>query len=218
MPSFARPRWLVLALAAAAVAAPLTPWAQEEGQPSPAPGTAAPEATEAAKPEPNPVVLVKTAMGDIKIRLNRDKAPLSVANFLAYVDDKFYDGTIFHRVVDSRLIQGGAYNPDFTKRQTKPPIKNEAENGLSNQRGTIAMARTNILDSATSQFFINVVDNPYYDHRSPREFGYAVFGEVIEGMDVVDKIAAVKTGPRGPLPADCPLQPISIISVRRVEG
>ena len=218
MPAFARPRWLALALAAAALAAPHIPLAQEEGQPSPAAGIAAPAPAEPAKPEPNPVVLVKTAMGDIKIRLLRDKAPLTVANFLAYVDDRFYDGTIFDRVVDSRLIQGGAYNPDFTKKQTKPPIKNEAENGLSNKRGTIAMARTNIVDSATSQFFINVVDNPYYDHRSPREFGYAVFGQVIEGMDVVDKIAAVKTGPRGPLPADCPLQPIGVVSVRRAEG
>jgi peptidyl-prolyl cis-trans isomerase B (cyclophilin B) len=169
---------------------------------------------------PNPVVLVKTSMGDVKIRLLQDKAPVSVANFLSYVDDKFYDGTIFHRVIDSFMVQGGGFDSSLAKKETRAPIKNEATNGISNKRGTVAMARTNIVDSATSQFFINVADNTFLDHKNgtPRDFGYAVFGEVIAGMEVVDRIKAVKTGAKGPFSSDCPLETVTIQSVRRVEG
>lgn len=195
--------------------------AQEEGEPDA--GTAVPQekaapAKEKAPPEGNPVVLMKTSMGDIKVRLFRDKAPLSVANFLSYVDDKFYDDTIFHRVMKDFMIQGGGFASDLAKKETRPAIKNEADNGLSNLRGTIAMARTNIVDSATSQFFINVKveGNKFLDHNT-RDFGYAVFGEVIGGMDVVDKIQEVKTGARGPFTADCPVTPVIIESIRLVE-
>lgn len=147
----------------------------------------------------NPIVVLETSMGTIKVELNAEKAPITVKNFLAYVDDKFYDNTIFHRVMgkeNSRrdfMIQGGGFDTDRKEKETKPPIKNEAGNGLSNVRGTIAMARTDDPDSASAQFFINVVDNTGLD-RSAGNPGYAVFGKVIEGLDVVDKIKAVKTG------------------------
>jgi cyclophilin family peptidyl-prolyl cis-trans isomerase len=145
----------------------------------------------------NPVVVMETSMGTIKIELNQDKAPISTKNFLSYVDDKFYDNTIFHRVMGKEntdnnkdfMIQGGGYTPDKKLKATKPPIKNESGNGLSNTRGTIAMARTQDANSATSQFYINVGDNTFLDRG-----GYAVFGKVIDGMDVVDKIKAVTTG------------------------
>jgi cyclophilin family peptidyl-prolyl cis-trans isomerase len=145
----------------------------------------------------NPVVVMETSKGTIKIELYPDKAPATVKNFLAYVDDKFYDGTIFHRVMgkensrDDFMIQGGGFTKEHTEKKTKEPIKNEA--GLSNKRGTVAMARTNDPDSATAQFFISVKDNDFLD-KNDRGAGYAVFGKVIEGMDVVDKIKAVKTG------------------------
>jgi cyclophilin family peptidyl-prolyl cis-trans isomerase len=147
----------------------------------------------------NPVVVMETSMGTIKIELYPDKAPTTVKNFLGYVDDKFYDDTIFHRVMgkenskDDFMIQGGGFTKDRTEKKTKDPIKNEAGNGLSNKRGTIAMARTDDPDSATAQFFINVKDNDFLD-KNDRSAGYAVFGKVIEGMDIVDKIKAVKTG------------------------
>jgi cyclophilin family peptidyl-prolyl cis-trans isomerase len=147
----------------------------------------------------NPVVLIKTSEGDIKVELYRDKAPATVANFLEYVKNKAYDGTIFHRVIDNFMIQGGGFTPSMHQINTLPPIKNEASNGLKNKKGTIAMARTNEIDSATSQFFINLKDNDFLNHRgnSPHEFGYAVFGRVVEGMDVVEKIGHAKTVSKG---------------------
>jgi cyclophilin family peptidyl-prolyl cis-trans isomerase len=140
-----------------------------------------------------PVVVMETSLGTIKIELNPEKAPITVANFLKYVEDKHYDGTVFHRVIPDFMIQGGGFEPGMKEKETRKPIKNESGNGLSNTRGSIAMARTNQLDSATSQFFIDTVDNTRLDDAK-----YCVFGKVIEGMDVVDKIRAVKTGTRGP--------------------
>src|SRR5579885_3001441 len=161
----------------------------------------------------NPVVVLETSMGTIKIQLDDGHAPNTVKNFLSYVDDKFYDGTIFHRVIEDFMIQGGGFEPGLKQKKTKAPIKNEAPNGLSNQRGTIAMARTSDLDSATAQFFINVVDNrDLDDRRSP----YCVFGKVVEGMDVVDKIKAVSTGRRGPH-ENVPTQDVTILSARRAK-
>jgi len=145
------------------------------------------------------VVVMDTSLGTMKIELFEDKAPITVKNFLSYVDDKFYDGTIFHRIMGKEnsdrdfMAQGGGFGKDHAEKTTKAPIKNEAGNGVSNQRGTLAMARTNDPDSASAQFFINVVDNPFLD-RNAGSAGYAVFGKVIDGMDVVDKIKSVKTG------------------------
>jgi cyclophilin family peptidyl-prolyl cis-trans isomerase len=164
----------------------------------------------------SPAVIMKTSMGDIKIELDEAKAPESVKNFLSYVDDKFYDGTIFHRVIDGFMIQGGGFTSDMHQKDTKPPIKNEAGNGLKNKTGTIAMARTNVVDSATAQFFINVADNDFLDHRddSPGGFGYAVFGRVIDGMDVVNKIKSVRTTVKSGM-KDVPSETVVIESVRR---
>jgi len=144
----------------------------------------------------NPVVVMETSLGNIKVELFEDKAPITVKNFLSYVDDKFYDNTIFHRVIDGFMIQGGGYTPDKKLKDTKGPIKNEFTNGLQNARGTIAMARKNNPDSATAQFFINVADNNALDRARPDtgNAGYCVFGKVIDGLDVVDKIKAVRTG------------------------
>ncbi len=166
----------------------------------------------------NPIVLMKTSMGDIKLELNTQKAPKTVANFLAYVQDSFYNGTIFHRVISNFMIQGGGFTLDMKEKETKPPIVNEAGNGLKNLRGTIAMARTSDVNSATSQFFINVVDNAFLDHKdeTPRGFGYAVFGKVIEEMDVVDKIKAVKTTTKGHY-KDVPVKPVIIQSAEVVK-
>jgi peptidyl-prolyl cis-trans isomerase A (cyclophilin A) len=149
-----------------------------------------------AKKSANPVVEMKTSMGPIKIELFADKAPVSVKNFLSYVDEKYYDSTVFHRVMDGFMIQGGGFEDSdpIKQKKTKATIKNEASNGLKNDRGTIAMARTSDPDSATSQFFINVVDNEGLNRPKPDGHGYAVFGKVIEGMEVVDKIKKVKTG------------------------
>jgi len=166
----------------------------------------------------NPKVLMKTSMGDITIELFPDKAPITVENFLSYVDEKKYDGTIFHRVIKGFMIQGGGFTPDFHGIPTKPPIKNEAANGLKNKRGTIAMARTNVIDSATCQFFINHVDNFGLDHKdnTPDGFGYCVFGKVVKGMDVVDAIANVQImSKRGH--QHLPRETITIISIRRLE-
>ena len=141
-------------------------------------------------------VLMETSMGTITLELDEEKAPVTVDNFVAYSQAGHYDGTIFHRVIDDFMIQGGGFTRDMNQKPTKEPIKNEAQNGLSNKRGTIAMARTQVIDSATSQFFINLVDNDFLDFSSPepRSFGYAVFGKVVDGMSVVDSIAKVKTG------------------------
>ena len=170
-----------------------------------------------ASPGKNPSVLVKTSQGEITIELDQLQAPISVKNFLDYVDAKFYDGTIFHRVIPGFMIQGGGFTPDMKQKTTKAPIKNEAGNGLKNLTGTIAMARTGIVDSATSQFFINVADNAQLNHRdeSPAGFGYAVFGRVTVGMDVVKKIEAVKTTARPPH-QNVPETPVVIESVTRV--
>lgn len=146
----------------------------------------------AAAAEKNPVVLMETSMGNIKIELFVDKAPLSVKNFLDYANSGFYSGTIFHRVIPGFMIQGGGYNAERNKKPNNAPIKNEAGNGLKNDRGTIAMARTSVPDSATSEFFINVVNNNGLNRPNPDGVGYAVFGKVLEGMDVVDKIVNVK--------------------------
>ena len=159
-----------------------------------------------------PRVRLTTTFGDIVIELNRDKAPKSVDNFLAYVQEGYYDGTIFHRVIDGFMIQGGGFTADFVKKPTHAPIDNEADNGLKNVRGSVAMARTNVPNSATSQFFINVVDNDFLNYQSPtpRGWGYAVFGNVVEGMDVVDKIRHTPTGSGGPFRQDVPRTTISI--------
>ena len=165
--------------------------------------------------EDNPVVEMKTSKGTIKIELYSDKAPITVENFLTYVNEGFFDGLIFHRVIPDFMIQAGGHNPDMSRKPTHPPIKNEAKNGLSNLRGTIAMARTNLIDSATSQFFINLKDNTFLDHKgdSPREFGYCVFGKVISGMDVVDAIAKVETGSKAGQ-NDVPLETVLIESMK----
>jgi cyclophilin family peptidyl-prolyl cis-trans isomerase len=168
--------------------------------------------------EKNPQVIMETSMGIVKIELFKDKAPISVRNFLSYVKDGSYDGTIFHRVIKGFMVQGGGMDADMQQRKTKFAIKNEATNGLKNTRGTLAMARTSMVDSATSQFFINVVDNGFLDHtgKTPDRFGYAVFAQVIEGMDVVDAIREVKTGNKGGH-QDVPVEPVFINSIRLVE-
>jgi cyclophilin family peptidyl-prolyl cis-trans isomerase len=159
----------------------------------------------------NPAVVLETSMGDITIELLKDRAPVSVENFLQYVKSGHYNGTIFHRVIRGFMIQGGGMTPDMTEKPTRPPIKNEATNGLKNARGTVAMARTQAVRSATAQFFINTADNAALNHKglTPDEYGYAVFGKVVSGMDVVDKIEAARTGSKGPYD-DVPLQAITI--------
>jgi cyclophilin family peptidyl-prolyl cis-trans isomerase len=168
---------------------------------------------------PHPVVLMQTSMGDIKLELFHDKAPGSVDNFLRYVDDKHYDGTIFHRVISGFMIQGGGFEPGMRKKRPKyPPIRNEAGNRLSNARGTIAMARTSDPDSATDEFFINTVDNPALDRANAQDkVGYAVFGKVIDGIEVVDKIRAVRVLANDMGEKAIPAEDIIIKSVRRVE-
>jgi len=144
----------------------------------------------------NPVVSIQTTVGDIYVELYEKEAPLTVTNFLSYAKDGFYNGTIFHRVIDGFMIQGGGFEPGLKEKQSKDPIKNEAVNGLKNEKGTLAMARTQVVDSATNQFFINLNTNAFLDHQgtSPQQYGYAVFGRVIEGMDHVEAIGKVKTG------------------------
>lgn len=166
----------------------------------------------------NTMVLIKTSKGDIKVELFDKQAPETVKSFLQYVDAKFYSGTIFHRVIASFMIQGGGFTRDYKQKATKAPVKNEAGNGEKNVRGTLAMARTSVVNSATSQFFINVVDNAFLDHQneSPQGFGYCVFGKVVEGMDVVDKIKSVPTGAGGPFPTDAPQDMIEILEISRV--
>jgi peptidyl-prolyl cis-trans isomerase B (cyclophilin B) len=166
----------------------------------------------------NPKVLMETSKGAITIELFADKAPISARNFLTYVKEGYYDGLVFHRVIKGFMIQGGGLDEDLQPKKTRFAIKNEANNGLKNLRGTLAMARTAVVDSATSQFFINVVDNPFLDHQGkrPEDFGYAVFGQVVQGMEVVDAIREVKTGNRGGH-ADVPLEPVTIVSARLVE-
>jgi len=176
--------------------APLVAWAGEKGAP-----------VENTKPR----VRLETNKGVIVLELAPTKAPVTTKNFLMYVREGFFDGTIFHRVIPNFMIQGGGFTEAMEKKRTHPSIKNEAGNGLKNLRGTVAMARTSQVDSANSQFFINVVDNPYLDHRddSSRGYGYCVFGKVVEGMDVVDAIAKVKTGVSHGM-RDVPVQPVII--------
>ena len=162
------------------------------------------------------MVLVKTSMGSFKIELFAKEAPVTVKNFLNYVDKKFYDGTIFHRVMPGFVIQGGGFDKNMVQKTTLAPIQNEAKNGLNNLRGTLSMARTNDINSATSQFFVNLKSNAALDHVSDAQFGYAVFGKVVQGMDVVDKIAAVTTGNKGPH-QNVPVKPIIIESMTRAE-
>jgi len=166
----------------------------------------------------NPVIVMDTSEGTITLELFRSKAPKSVDNFLAYVKSGFYQGTIFHRVIKGFMIQGGGFTADMTKKPTQAAIPNEAANGVSNTRGTIAMARTSDINSATAQFFINTVDNAALDHRgnTPEAFGYAVFGKVTKGMEVVDKIERAATGPKGAY-ENVPLKPIVIKSVHMQE-
>jgi len=175
---------------------------------SPAPGASAAKA---------PRVLMKTSLGEITIELYPDKAPITVKNFLDYVDAKFYDGTIFHRVIPGFMNQGGGFTADMQQKPTRAPIKNEAGNGLKNTVGTVAMARTGVVDSATAQFFVNTADNAFLDHRDETApgFGYAVFGKVVNGIDVVKKIAAVPTANKGGL-QNVPVTAIVIESVRMV--
>ncbi|WP_306674567.1 peptidylprolyl isomerase [Endozoicomonas sp. ISHI1] len=160
-------------------------------------------------------VVIKTSKGDMTIRLNPGKAPVTVENFLAYVDKGFYEGLVFHRVMPGFMIQGGGMTADMSQKPTSAPIRNEPGNGLRNRRGTISMARTANPDSATSQFFINLVNNEFLNNRPGRP-GYAVFGEVIKGEEVMDSIASVKTGNRGPH-ANVPVDPITILTVERVK-
>ncbi len=183
----------------------------------PAPGAPAAAATASATA---PQVALNTNMGRIVIELNPAKAPKSVENFLQYVNDKHYDGTVFHRVIPTFMIQGGGFTQDLTMKSTRAPVANEADNGLSNLRGTVAMARTGDPHSATSQFFINVVDNPNLNHfgkDNGQTWGYAVYGKVVSGMEVVDAIKAVERGAKGPLPQDVPVSPVIILSAEVVK-
>jgi peptidyl-prolyl cis-trans isomerase B (cyclophilin B) len=168
--------------------------------------------------EQNPQVLLETSMGNITIELFKEKAPITVKNFLGYVKEGFYDGLIFHRVIKDFMVQGGGMSEALEQKKPKFAIKNEATNGLSNTRGTLAMARTAIIDSATSQFFINTVDNLFLNHKSKQQdsFGYCVFGQVLEGMDVVDQIRTVKTGNKNGH-GDVPVEPVFITSARVIE-
>ena len=163
--------------------------------------------------EPTPTkVKFETTVGDFVLQLDKAKAPITVENFLSYVKDGHYDGTIFHRVIKDFMAQGGGYTQDFKQKPTKASIKNEADNGLKNKRGSIAMARTPDPNSASSQFFINFKDNDFLNYTSPtpQGWGYAVFGEVVEGMNVVDEMAKIPTGPGGPMPTDVPQTPIVV--------
>jgi len=162
------------------------------------------------------MIRFQTTHGDFTVELFDKEAPISVENFLKYVDDEHFDGTIFHRIVPGFVIQGGGLTPDFQPKTTRAPIANEATNGLKNERGTLSMARTNEVNSATSQFFVNLSDNAFLDH-SKAQYGYAVFGRVTQGLDVVDKIAAVRTGTRKQY-QDAPLEDVTIVSARRLDA
>ena len=166
--------------------------------------------------ESSPRIVMETSKGNILIELYPDKAPLTVKNFMAYVDSGYYDGTIFHRVIPSFMIQGGGFTSDMNRKPTKAPVRNEADNGMKNNRGTIAMARTQDPHSATAQFFINTVDNDFLNHRSKsgQAWGYAVFGKVIQGMDVVDAISSMKTENAGMM-RDIPVESVLIIKAKR---
>jgi cyclophilin family peptidyl-prolyl cis-trans isomerase len=172
--------------------------------------------TSAETKKGNPVVVLETSKGVIEIELNEAKAPISSKNFLDYVDSKFFDGLIFHRVIDNFMIQGGGFTPDMVQKNGKAPIENEAGNGLTNDKYTLAMARTNVVNSATSQFFINTKDNAFLNHKdkTPQGFGYAVFGKVVKGTEVVDAIGKVKTGTKNAF-NDVPVEPVTIVKAYR---
>ncbi|KUJ65218.1 peptidylprolyl isomerase [Streptomyces albus subsp. albus] len=159
-------------------------------------------------------VLLTTSLGEIQLSLDEEKAPISVRNFLSYVDSGFYNDTIFHRVIPGFMVQGGGFIEGMDQKPTQDPIRNEADNGLLNTRGTVAMARTSAIHSATAQFFVNVADNDFLNHGG-RDFGYAVFGKVVRGMDVVDQIVGVKTGVSAGM-RDVPVEPVVIRSAARV--
>ena len=171
-------------------------------------------ATSVMASDKTPHVMLDTSFGQVEIELNAEKAPISTQNFLGYVESGFYNGTQFHRVIPGFMIQGGGFDADMGQKDTFKPIKNEADNGLRNDRGTIAMARTQAVDSATSQFFINHKDNDFLNHGG-RDFGYAVFGKVVRGMDVVDRIAKVRTGNRG-MHQNVPVEPVLILSAKKL--
>jgi cyclophilin family peptidyl-prolyl cis-trans isomerase len=164
----------------------------------------------------NIMIRFETTLGDFTVELFEKEAAISAANFLAYIDEAFFDATIFHRIVPGFVIQGGGFTEDMSQKRTKAPIKNEADNGLKNKRGTLSMARTNDINSATSQFFVNLKDNDFLDN-SRGNFGYAVFGKVTEGMDVIDKIAAVETGRKKGFD-DVPVEAVIMKSVRRLKA
>ena len=167
-----------------------------------------------------PRVIVETNLGPFTIELSPDTAPKSVANFLAYVDSAHYDGTVFHRVIDGFMAQGGGFDQTFSKKSVKAPVENEADNGVKNKRGTVAMARTSEPHSATAQFFVNLKDNAFLDHteKSARGWGYTVFGQVTDGMNVIDQMAKLPTGAKGPFDKDAPRDDVTITSVRRAAG
>ena len=163
------------------------------------------------------MIIISTSKGDIQLELDAAAAPVTVKNFIEYVKDGFYNGTIFHRVIPGFMIQGGGFDTDFVQKPTKAPIKNEAANQLPNKRGTIAMARTQVVDSATCQFFINLEDNDFLNFKAPlpQYYGYCVFGKVVEGMDVVDAIAKVETGSRG-MHQDVPVENVVILEAKEI--
>ena len=197
-------------LAPMALVAAEQPAKKTEAQPKPA-------AAEVAAPANNPKVLLHTSMGDITVELYADKAPKTVENFLQYVKEGFYDGTVFHRVIANFMVQGGGMTKDMVEKRKHAPIRNEANNGVSNLRGTLAMARTADPNSAAAQFFINVVDNKMLDYKADANgvvtWGYCVFGKVVDGMDTVDKIKAVETGAQAPFQTDVPKTPVVIEKV-----
>ena len=170
------------------------------------------------QPTANPRVLLSTSLGDITLELDDAKAPLSTKNFVDYVTSGHFDGTIFHRVIPGFMVQGGGFTADMVQKPTKAPIANEASNGLKNDRGTVAMARTSDPNSASSQFFVNVADNAFLNHtaKTPQGWGYAVFGKVVEGLDVVDQIVQVPTGNHGPH-SDVPREPVTIVKATVLE-
>jgi len=180
-------------------------------------GTGSPARSALPAEAKNPVVVMTTTKGTIEIELDQNKAPISVKNFLDYVDTGHYDGTIFHRVIKDFMIQCGGFTAAGLQKPTKPPIRNEASNGLKNLRGTVAMARTSVVDSATSQFFINQADNAFLDYKdsTPQGYGYAVFGKVVSGMDVVDAIASAPKANKGGAFTDRPVEDIVIQSIKR---
>jgi len=177
-----------------------------------------PALANAADADPHPQIGIETSVGNIVVELDANKAPATVTNILRYVDEGFYDGTIFHRVIRNFMIQGGGFTADYQKKPTHPPIQNEADNGLKNLRGTVAMARTSNPHSATAQFFINTVDNPHLDFHGTSQptWGYAVFGRVVSGMEVVEQINGLPTGSGGPFRRDVPRQQVIINKVKRL--